>query len=553
MRRATPPLRSRRIVAVAALAAAAFWSGCSDVSSSLSGPDVETSRASATLIQELGIRPALDAQQRHGNRLMAIPGVVGHGVGVGVDGEPTVVVFTVGPGTSGIPDRVDGVLTRTVASGMFVAGLIDETANIRPAPLGMSIGHPDITAGTLGFKVKNAAGDSYILSNNHVMANSNNATRGDNILQPGPYDGGSDPADKIGTLADFVDIKFDGSNNTVDAAIASIVSGDVLSHTGDEGYGQPSAVTALASPAMGVTKYGRTTETTNGTVDAINATVDVCYQTQGPFRCKQLARFVGQVVITPGSFSAGGDSGSGIVTAVGLNPVALLFAGSSSHTIASPIDAVLSAFNVTIDDGSGGIGNTSPTASFTFSCTDLDCAFDGSGSVDPGGSIVGWDWDFGEPSATGSGQTPDHTYAAGGNYTVTLTVTDNEGAIDEDSQTIAVTEPTTPATGEHVGDLEAGSQNNGSTWTALVTITVHDASHLPVAGFSVTGEWTGPGTGSGACATVTDESGQCTVTRTGIRKRDGSVEYAVTGESVTQDNHDSDGDSDGTTITVNKP
>ena len=184
MRRLTPLLRSRRIAAVAALAAVAFWAGCSDVPDSLSGPDLETARASLTVIQELDIRPALEAQARHGDQLLAISGVVGHGVGAGANGEPVVVVFTLRPGTSGIPDRVDGVPTRTVVSGMFVV-LTEETARHRPAPLGVSIGHPDITAGTLGFKVKDGAGNSYILSNNHVMANSNQASIGDNILQPG--------------------------------------------------------------------------------------------------------------------------------------------------------------------------------------------------------------------------------------------------------------------------------------------------------------------------------------------------------------------------------
>ena len=135
IKRLTPLLRSRRIAAAAALAAAAFWSGCSDVPNSLSGPDPETAQASLTRIQELDIRPALEAQERHGDRLLAISGVVGHGAGVGTNGEPTVVVFTLRPGTSGIPDRVDGVPTRTVASGMFVA-LIDETAGIRPAAPG---------------------------------------------------------------------------------------------------------------------------------------------------------------------------------------------------------------------------------------------------------------------------------------------------------------------------------------------------------------------------------------------------------------------------------
>lgn len=273
MKYLAPLLRSRRVTVAAALAAATLWSGCSDVPNSLSGPDAETAQASLTRIEELDIRPALEAQARHGDDLMAISGVVGHGVGLGANGEPTVVVFTLRPGTDGIPDRVDGMPTRTVVSGMFVV-LTDPTARLRAAPLGASIGHPDITAGTLGFKVKDNSGDSYILSNNHVMANSNNASIGDNILQPGPFDGGSDPGDKIGTLANFVEIKFDGSDNVVDAAIASIVYGDVMSYTGDEGYGQPSAVTMPASVDMPVTKYGRTTEGTVGTVYATNAMVD---------------------------------------------------------------------------------------------------------------------------------------------------------------------------------------------------------------------------------------------------------------------------------------
>ena len=162
MRHLTPLLRSRRLAGIAAIAASAFWSGCSDTPNSLSGPDPETMQASLTRIQELDIRPALEAQARHGDELMAISGVVGHGVGLGANGQPTVVVFTLLPGTSGIPDRVDGVPTRTVVSGMFVALIeIDETESHRPAPLGVSIGHPDITAGTLGFKVKDADGSSY--------------------------------------------------------------------------------------------------------------------------------------------------------------------------------------------------------------------------------------------------------------------------------------------------------------------------------------------------------------------------------------------------------
>jgi PKD repeat protein len=94
---------------------------------------------------------------------------------------------------------------------------------------------------------------------------------------------------------------------------------------------------------------------------------------------------------------------------------------------------------------SGGSQNTPPTAAFTFTCTDLGCSFDGSGSFDSDGSIVSYDWTFGDGN-TGSGITTSHTYAAGGTYTVTLTVTDDGGATGEDSQPVTVTAPSSDIT-----------------------------------------------------------------------------------------------------------
>jgi hypothetical protein len=106
---------------------------------------------------------------------------------------------------------------------------------------------------------------------------------------------------------------------------------------------------------MPVQKYGRTTGLTEGTVSELNVTVDVCYELAGFFRCKKSARFVDQIAISPGTFSAGGDSGSLIVTQEGNYPVGLLFAGSSTRTFANPIDLVLTRFGVTVDGGSGGV------------------------------------------------------------------------------------------------------------------------------------------------------------------------------------------------------
>lgn len=108
----------------------------------------------------------------------------------------------------------------------------------------------------------------------------------------------------------------------------------------------------------------------------------------------------------------------------------------------------------------------------------------------------------------------------------------------------------------HVGDLDGISINNGSTWQAQVTITVHDGAENIVTNATVTGSWSGGTSGSDSC--TTDGSGQCTVTSDSMPKRNGSATFtvdSVSHSSLTYDssaNHDPDGDSNGTSITVNK-
>jgi hypothetical protein len=216
----------------------------------------------------------------------------------------------------------------------------------RPAYIGVSTGHPNITAGTIGCRVKKTDGATtyyYALSNNHVYADENRASLGDNVLQPGPYDGGQNPRDAIGALAAFQQITFSRfASNQIDAAIALCPSEMLGKSTPADGYGIPDSATVPASVGLAVQKHGRTTGLTTGQVYAVNATVNVGYDSG-------TARFINQIVITPGTFSAGGDSGSLIVTKDGENPVGLLFAGSSSFTVANPIDLVLSHFGVKVD------------------------------------------------------------------------------------------------------------------------------------------------------------------------------------------------------------
>jgi len=91
-------------------------------------------------------------------------------------------------------------------------------------------------------------------------------------------------------------------------------------------------------------------------------------------------------------------------------------------------------------DGSGTGGNVMPVASFTNSCSDLTCSFNGSASSDSDGNVASYAWNFGDGS-TGTGVNASHTFASAGNYTVQLTVTDNQGGTNTTSQSVTATNP----------------------------------------------------------------------------------------------------------------
>lgn len=107
----------------------------------------------------------------------------------------------------------------------------------------------------------------------------------------------------------------------------------------------------------------------------------------------------------------------------------------------------------------------------------------------------------------------------------------------------------------HVGDLDGGSANvKNNQWRASVTIVVHDSGHAPVVNAVVTGAWSGGASGSASC--TTDGSGRCSVTTGTLSKNSSSVVFTVSGATHAAlsyqagDNHDSDGDSNGSRITV---
>jgi PKD repeat protein len=168
-------------------------------------------------------------------------------------------------------------------------------------------------------------------------------------------------------------------------------------------------------------------------------------------------------------------------------------------------------------------GNQSPTASFMPSCSGLSCDFNGTASSDPDGTIVGYDWDFGD-GAIGTGATTSHTYASEGTYTVVLTVFDDMGASGSDSQQVTVSE--SGGGTAHVAGLDGqGLPGRRDRWDAIVTITVHDQNHLPLANAEVTGSWSDGATGSMSC--TTDATGQCSITKGNLKSSVGSVTFTV--------------------------
>jgi hypothetical protein len=208
--------------------------------------------------------------------------------------------------------------------------------------------------GTLGSLVTDGT-TKYVLSNNHILARQDKATPGENISQPGLIDNGCQPATIV---ADFTAAPKLGSN--VDAAIAQLR--DSLMDTSGyiEGIGTISSVKKAPSVGLAVEKSGRTTGTTRGTISSVNTSVKVQYQIRCGSGKKYIISYTNQVVINGSGFSAGGDSGSLIVsnTSTCHQPVGLLYAGSSTDTIANPIGEVLNKVGNALGHSVSFVGGT---------------------------------------------------------------------------------------------------------------------------------------------------------------------------------------------------
>ena len=284
-------------------------------------------------------------------QLLSIPGVTGVGgtkeqIRLYVEGTPDV-----------FPTHIGGVKLEVVKTGkirplalMNVPWFIprkamqaERTGRFRPMPGGVSVGHFNVTAGTLGCAIK-IGGIKYGLSNNHVLASASSkqtprASIGDHIYQPGVYDGGTE-TDTVGTLVWYHPFDEVGVN-TVDAALFKPSSQDLLS----EEILDIGAITGIEAVKDGETvqKSGRTSGVTVSEVLDVDATVKVDYGVFG-------LTFSGQIVTN--YMANGGDSGSALLN-MNKKLIGLLFAGSSYVTIHNNIGPVIQAV--------GGLGPAPPT------------------------------------------------------------------------------------------------------------------------------------------------------------------------------------------------
>ncbi|MGA8108962.1 MAG: hypothetical protein WB974_05985 [Acidobacteriaceae bacterium] len=225
----------------------------------------------------------------------------------------------------------------------------------------------DCCGGTLGALVQDPQGNEYILSNNHVLAESDQGHVGDTIDQPGLIDGACTPLSRpgstlhpVGSLRYFVPLASRQTN--VDAALASVVPGTVDPDGRILGLGTPGQNQTLsAAPPMAgsgeklsaanlginVVKSGRTTGLTCSSLSAVALTVKVdyykdCAETE-PYSTKT---YTNQIAIAGAHFTDSGDSGALVLDADNAQAIGLYFAGGTDGdgnglSVANPIGDVL--------------------------------------------------------------------------------------------------------------------------------------------------------------------------------------------------------------------
>lgn len=242
-----------------------------------------------------------------------------------------------------IPSTIEGQPTDVVE--MEVRALALRTDEWRPAPGGVSLGHPQVTAGTLGGWLYHG-NDIVLLTNNHIAANCNNAEIGDPTYQPGVYDGGG-AGNTLALLGGFKLVDFIGGDNEIDAAFSKVID---VANVDWSILGITTAAIkykVIATISMPVTKSGRTTAITEGIIGSLDWAGLVNYGTPG------LAKYIKQIYIPTLGFISGGDSGSWVLQLKeGTEPdtvTGLVFAGDQAgRCIANHITPVFQELDIGI-------------------------------------------------------------------------------------------------------------------------------------------------------------------------------------------------------------
>ncbi|HWO58399.1 MAG TPA: hypothetical protein VNN55_12655 [bacterium] len=347
------------LLGAAVIVTLGIWGcGVDNTPTAPSGMDDVLGRVNPQLLHVMAV------QDRHTQRLMADPEVIGTATTLDESGQPAIMLLVTSERARGAaPKSIEGVPTKVLLTDKIVAmgkpggGGVSHTAKqTPPIQLGTSGGwRYDLAngyccGGTLGSLVQKG-GTQYVLSNYHVLeadivagGNNRSAQAGDPVIQPGLIDVGCNAANaqNVATLSGQKSLP--GSN--VDAAYAAVIPGMVRSDGAILEVGTISASTVAAFVNQAVKKSGRTTGLTRSTVTGLNATISVSYENECAGGSAFTKTYTGQILVGNRSskFLAGGDSGSLMVEDVATNPraVGLLFAGSTTIAVANPIDQVLS-------------------------------------------------------------------------------------------------------------------------------------------------------------------------------------------------------------------
>ena len=373
-------------------------------------------------------------------------------------------------------------------------------------------------SGTLGSLVEDSQGIQYVLSNYHVFDKFLGAGGpGDPVVQPGLIDTrcGQQRDDVVADVTASVPLNTGplGSNPLVseaDASIAAVCAGAVLSSGEIRDIGTLSASTVALFVGQLVTKSARTTGQTFGMVSAVDVASLVGYSDQCGNDTNLVASFEGQFRVTPGSFSAGGDSGAQIVEDVGSNPrsVGLLFAGSPTDTIGTPIDTVLTALGTQLGSTLTMVGEQAQDPG-TIEGTVSDAS-----TTDPiSGATVTVD-DIGDSATTNASGFYSIPNVPGGSHDVTVSATDfvsQTKSTTVDGGTSTVDFDLQPATTGNTVKVQCityeGFGGPGGTKHLRIIIEAVDENGSAVAGAQVSATVTLPDTSTTSPSGTTDTAG----------------------------------------------